>query len=69
LKSFQTGFLWSAETQMMIFHSTGKVYLEEGRREAASLSPSRLVPAPEPSGGSVAVWGAYFFPSCRQAVL
>lgn len=57
------------EEKMTIFHAKGKVYLEEGGREAATLSPSHLVPAPELGGGSVAVGGACFFSSCWQDVL
>lgn len=57
------------EEKMNIFHAKGKVYLEEGGWEAATLSPSHLVPAPELGRGSVAVGGAYFFSSCRQDVL
>lgn len=47
-EKFSAGVLWSAETQMTIFHPREKVYLGEGEREAATLSQSRPVPAPSP---------------------
>lgn len=62
-------FLWSAETQMSIFLSTEKVFLEEGGWEAATLRPSHPVPASELGEGSVAEWVVYFFPSFWKAVL